>query len=290
MVDFGLTDLRVLARGLDLESLELLEEFLLRADFGVGATLRLTDRVEQALRRGEALSQVQLTETLKEQISEILDPARRVELITAASGPTVYLIVGVNGAGKTTSVGKLGHLLAQGGRRVLVAAADTYRAGAVAQLESWASRIGGEFLRGQKGGDPAAVAFDALDAAEARGLDVVLIDTAGRLHSNKDLMQELTKIDRVIRKRLKGAPHETLLVLDATVGQNALRQLEGFSAAVDVSGIILSKLDSSSRGGIVVALQEEYGVPVKLVGTGESLADIEMFDADAFLEGVFAER
>lgn len=290
VVDFGLTDLRVLARGLDLESLELLEEFLLRADFGVRATLRLTDRVEQALRRGEALSQVQLTETLKEQISEILDPARRVELITAASGPTVYLIVGVNGAGKTTSVGKLGHLLAQGGRRVLVAAADTYRAGAVAQLESWASRIGGEFLRGQKGGDPAAVAFDALDAAEARGLDVVLIDTAGRLHSNKDLMQELTKIDRVIRKRLKGAPHETLLVLDATVGQNALRQLEGFSAAVDVSGIILSKLDSSSRGGIVVALQEEYGVPVKLVGTGESLADIEMFDAGAFLEGVFAER
>ena len=290
VVDFGFTDLRILARGLDLESLESLEELLLRADFGVPATLRLTDRVEQALRRGEALGQVQLTNTLKEQISEILDPARQVELVTAASGPTVYLIVGVNGAGKTTSVAKLGHLMAQDGQRVLVVAADTFRAGAVAQLESWAGRIGAEFLRGQKGGDPAAVAFDALDAAEARDLDVVIVDTAGRLHSNKDLMQELTKIDRVIRTRLSGAPHETLLVLDATVGQNALRQLEGFRAAVDVSGIILSKLDSSSRGGIVVALQEEYGVPVKLVGTGENLADIEMFDPDAFLEGVFTER
>ena len=290
VVDFGLTDLRVLAGGLDVESLESLEELLLRADFGVRATLRLTDRVEEVLRRGEVLGQVQLTKTLKEQVSEILDAARQVELVTAASGPTVYLIVGVNGAGKTTSVAKLGHLLAQDGRSVLVAAADTYRAGAVAQLESWAGRIGAEFLRGQKRGDPASVAFDALDAAEARGLDVAIIDTAGRLHSNKDLMQELTKIDRVIRKRMGGAPHETLLVLDATVGQNALRQLEGFCAAVDVSGIILSKLDSSSRGGIVVALQEEYGVPVKLVGTGENLEDIEVFDPDAFLEGVFAEQ
>lgn len=290
VVDFGLTDLRVLAKGLDVESLESLEELLLRADFGVRATLRLTDRVEEVLRRGEVLGQVQLTKTLKEQVSEILDAARQVELVTAASGPTVYLIVGVNGAGKTTSVAKLGHLLAQDGRSVLVAAADTYRAGAVAQLESWAGRIGAEFLRGQKRGDPASVAFDALDAAEARGLDVAIIDTAGRLHSNKDLMQELTKIDRVIRRRMGGAPHETLLVLDATVGQNALRQLEGFCSAVDVSGIILSKLDSSSRGGIVVALQEEYGVPVKLVGTGENLEDIEVFDPDAFLEGVFAEQ
>ena len=290
VVDFGLTDLRVLAKGLDVESLESLEELLLRADFGVRATLRLTDRVEEVLRRGEVLGQVQLTKTLKEQVSEILDAARQVELVTAASGPTVYLIVGVNGAGKTTSVAKLGHLLAQDGRSVLVAAADTYRAGAVAQLESWAGRIGAEFLRGQKRGDPASVASDALDAAEARGLDVAIIDTAGRLHSNKDLMQELTKIDRVIRRRMGGAPHETLLVLDATVGQNALRQLEGFCSAVDVSGIILSKLDSSSRGGIVVALQEEYGVPVKLVGTGENLEDIEVFDPDAFLEGVFAEQ
>ncbi len=195
--------------------------------------------------------------------------------------------MGVNGVGKTTSVAKLAYHLEREGKRVMVAAADTFRAGAVAQLETWARKIGVDFLKGQQGGDPAAVAFDALDAAEARGIDVVLIDTAGRLHTNRGLMQELEKVDRVVRRRLPGAPHETLLVLDATVGQNALRQLEAFKKAVDVSGIILAKMDSSSRGGIVVALREEYAVPVKLVGTGEGLEDLSTFDPDAFVEGVF---
>jgi fused signal recognition particle receptor len=206
----------------------------------------------------------------------------------ADAGPTVYLVVGVNGVGKTTSVAKLAHMIAREGRSVLVAAADTFRAGAVAQLESWADRIGVAFLKGQAGGDPAAVAFDALEAAQSRGVEVVIIDTAGRLHTNRSLMDELVKIDRVVRKRIEGAPHETLLVLDATVGQNAMRQMEAFSKAIGVSGIILAKLDSSSKGGIVVALKEEHGVPVKLVGTGEGLEDLAPFDAGQFADALFA--
>ena len=173
------------------------------------------------------------------------------------------------------------------GQTVMVAAADTFRAGAVAQLEMWADRIGAEFIRGQQGGDPAAVAFDALDAAESRGVDVVLVDTAGRLHTNRGLMEELTKIDRVVRRRIEGAPHETLMVLDATVGQNSVRQVEAFSHAVDLTGIILSKMDSTARGGIVVALREEYGISVKLIGTGEGLQVLESFDIDGFVDAVF---
>jgi fused signal recognition particle receptor len=288
IVDLGLTDVRVLAGGIDQTSLEDLERTLLEADFGVAATLRLTDRAEETLRRGKARGGDMLREALEREVTAILGPAGAAELRTSEAGPTVYLIVGVNGVGKTTSVAKLAHRLAGDGRRVLVAAADTYRAGAVAQLETWARLIGVDFLKGQQGGDPAAVAFDALDAAEARGVDVVLIDTAGRLHTNRGLMDELAKVDRVVRRRAPGAPHETLLVVDATVGQNAIRQLGAFKAAVDVSGIILAKLDSSARGGIIVALQQEYGVPVKLVGTGEGLDDLEAFDPEAFVQAVFS--
>lgn len=288
LVDLALTDVRVVAGGLDEASLEALEETLLTADFGVPATLRLVDRAETELRRGKARGQEQVIEALKAEIREILGSSDDGELRLAESGPTVYLIVGVNGVGKTTSVAKLAHWLKGQGHSVMVAAADTYRAGAVAQLETWAERIGIDFLKGQQGGDPAAVAFDALEAAEARGTDVVLIDTAGRLHTNRSLMQELEKIDRVVRRRIEGAPHETLMVLDATVGQNAMRQFEAFEGAVDVSGIVLAKMDSSSRGGIVVALEQEHGVPVKLVGTGEGLEDLSAFDADAFVEAVFA--
>jgi fused signal recognition particle receptor len=288
IVDLGLTDVRVLVRGIDQTSVEDLEETLLKADFGVKATLRLTDHAEEALRRGKAKVGGELVAALKSEITAILKPGDEVGLRMADSGPTVYLMVGVNGVGKTTSVAKLAHLLHKDGRKVLVAAADTFRAGAVAQLEMWAKRIGVEFLKGQQGGDPAAVAFDALEAAQSRGIDVVLIDTAGRLHTNKSLMDELVKIDRVVRRKIEGAPHETLLVLDATVGQNAIRQLEAFRATVGVSGIILAKLDSSSKGGIIVALREEYGVPVKLVGTGESLEDLAAFEAEDFVEALFA--
>jgi len=288
IVDLALTDVRVVAGGIDDASLEELEEKLLTADFGVPATMRLTDRAEQLLRRGESRGGEGLAETLKSEIAEILRPATDAHLNAAECGPTVYLIVGVNGVGKTTTVAKLADYLVREGRSVMVAAADTFRGGAVAQLEVWADRIGADFLRGQRGGDPAAVAFDALDAAEARGTEVVLIDTAGRLHTKRGLMEELTKIDRVVRRRIEGAPHETLMVLDATVGQNAVRQVEAFSQAVAVSGVILAKMDSSARGGVVVALQETYGIPVKLIGTGEGLGDLEGFDAGAFVEAVFA--
>ena len=288
VVDLALTDVRVVARGMDHASLEDLEERLLAADFGVAATLRLTDRAEDVLRRGKARGSAALVDVLKSEIVEILKPSAESELRAAGTGPTVYLMVGVNGVGKTTTVAKLADHLLREGRSVLVAAADTFRAGAVAQLETWAKRIGADFLRGQQGGDPASVAFDALDAAEARDTDVVLIDTAGRLHTNRGLMEELAKIDRVVRRRIEGAPHETLIVLDATVGQNALRQVEAFSKAVQISGIILAKMDSSAKGGIVVALQEEQGIPVKLVGTGEGLKDLEVFDAGAFVEGLFS--
>jgi fused signal recognition particle receptor len=287
VVDLALTDVRVVAGGLDASSLEQLEERLLAADFGVSATLRLTDRAERSMRRGESRGSEGLVQTLRDEVTAILRPAAEAELRAADQGPTVYLMVGVNGVGKTTCVAKLAAHIVNDGRRVMVAAADTFRAGAVAQLEVWADRIGADFLRGQEGGDPAAVAYDALDAAEARGTDVVLIDTAGRLHTNRGLMQELAKIDRVVRRRIDGAPHETLMVLDATVGQNAIRQVEAFSEAVDVSGIIVAKMDSSARGGIVVALQEEYGIPVKLVGTGEGLEDLESFDPRTFVDAVF---
>jgi fused signal recognition particle receptor len=286
VVDLALTDVRVVAGGIDSASLEELEERLLAADFGVPATMRLTDRAEEVLRRGKARDAKGLTRILRDGIVEILDDDGDEGLRAADSGPTVYLIVGVNGVGKTTTVAKLAHYLVQEGRSVMVAAADTYRAGAVAQLESWAKRVGADFLRGQQGGDPAAVAFDALDAAEARGTDVVLIDTAGRLHTNRGLMDELSKIDRVVRRRIEGAPHETLIVLDATVGQNAVRQVEAFAKTLELTGIILAKMDSSARGGIVVALREEYGIGVKLVGTGEGLDDLESFDVDGFVDGV----
>lgn len=290
IVDLGLTDVRTLALGIDHASIEDLEETLLAADFGVKATLRVTDRAEEALRRGKARGGDSLVVAIKSEVTAMLGAPEECGLRLAESGPTVYLIVGVNGVGKTTSVAKLAHMFAREGRSVMVAAADTFRAGAVAQLEMWAKRIGVDFLKGQQGGDPAAVAFDALDAAETRGTEVLLIDTAGRLHTNRGLMEELIKIDRVVRRRVPGAPHETLLVLDATVGQNAVRQLEAFKGAVGVTGIILAKLDSSAKGGIVVALREEYGVPVKLVGTGEGLEDLAPFDADDFVEALFASR
>lgn len=285
-VDLALTDVRVVAGGLDHASLESLEERLLAADFGVAATMRLVDRVEAEARRGKVRGADELLGALAEEIRRVLEAGVEAELRTAASGPTVYLLAGVNGVGKTTSVAKLAHLLVADGHEVLVAAADTFRAGAVEQLAAWSKRIGTDFVRGPEGGDPAAVAFDALEAAVARGVDFVLVDTAGRLHTNRGLMEQLGKIERVVRRRVEGAPHETLLVLDATVGQNGLRQLESFRAALDVTGILLAKLDSSARGGIVVALQEEHGVPVKLVGTGEGLDDLQRFDPEDFVAGV----
>jgi len=297
---FALPDLRPSARGPGTETLEELEDRLLAADFGVEAALRLVDRVEALQRRGRLRGPEALRNALRDEVARILLPVASAEGAPAASatraafalrepaqGIAVYLMVGVNGVGKTTSAGKLAHVLAARGRKVLLAAADTYRAGAISQLRIWADRTGADFVAGQPGGDPAAVAFDAIDAARARGVDVAIVDTAGRLHTRTGLMEELAKVRRVIARKLPGAPHETLIVLDATVGQNALAQVRVFRDAVNPSGILLAKMDSSARGGIVVALGQEFGLPVKLVGVGEGPGDLQPFDATAFLEGVF---
>ena len=297
---FALPDLRPSARGLDADTLEDLEDRLLAADFGVEAALRLVDRIAALQRRGRIRGPDALRIALRAEVAKILVPEAPLEATPAGTptetgfplrepprGIAAYLMVGVNGVGKTTSAGKLAHVLAARGRKVLLAGADTYRAGAISQLRIWAERTGADFVAGQPGGDPAAVAFDAIDAAQARGVDVVIVDTAGRLHTRTGLMDELAKVRRVIGRKLPGAPHETLIVLDATVGQNALAQVRAFRDAVSPSGILLAKMDSSARGGIVVALRQEFGLPVKLVGVGEGPGDLEPFDANAFLEGVF---
>ncbi|MCY4399576.1 MAG: signal recognition particle-docking protein FtsY [Gemmatimonadetes bacterium] len=271
------------SRTLDADALEELEERLITADFGVEASMRFVADVEKATRKGDEPRRV-----LADSIRAVFAGDAEGGLAVADAGPTVYLVAGVNGAGKTTTIGKMAHHLVSDGLGVMVAAADTYRAGAIEQLERWADRVGADFVRGKPGGDPAAVAYDALGAARSRGTDVVLIDTAGRLHTHAGLMRELAKVERVIRKRRPDAPHETLLVLDATVGQNGLVQAREFSRVIDVTGIVLAKMDSTARGGIVVALREELGIPVRLVGVGESPGDLEPFDPDDFVEGLLA--
>ncbi len=289
-VDLALTDVRVLGGRIDHETLETLEERLIGADFGVRTALRLVDAVETAVRRGKARDGDAIREALRDEVRAILTATGvEVDLQAAPSPPTVYLIAGVNGVGKTTTVAKLANLLHKEGQKVLLAAGDTYRAGAVDQLRMWSETIGVDFVAGQQGGDPAAVAFDAMEAGLARGSEVILIDTAGRLHTNRGLMEELAKVDRVVRRKLEGAPHETLMVLDATIGQNALQQVRAFGEVLELTGVALTKMDSTARGGIVVALREEFGLPVKLVGTGESLEDLQPFDVESFLEGVFVE-
>jgi fused signal recognition particle receptor len=276
IVDVALTDVAVIVRGgVSPGNLERLEELLLEADLGVPTTLRLVAEVERRAQRGLVKTQEEFLEALQDGIVEALRAGNSdVALLTAAQGPTVILIVGVNGAGKTTFIGKLSARLRSQGKRVMVAAGDTFRAGAVNQLRVWAERTGAEFIGANEGADPAAVAFDAID--------VLIIDTAGRLHTSDGLMTELKKIARVITKRLPEAPHETLLVLDGTIGQNAVQQAKMFSAAVPVSGLVVTKLDGSARGGVVVAVHEAVDLPVKFVGVGEQSDDLLPFDAADF--------
>jgi fused signal recognition particle receptor len=255
----------------DAEAWERLEEALLRADVGVPATAELVRRLEA---RGEVTD---LAAALADEVQTLFGDAPRLEL--AAERPTVLLVVGVNGTGKTTTIGKLAKKLAEHGRTVLVGAADTFRAAAEEQLEIWAERAGADFVGGSRGADPAAVAFDAIEAARARGKDVVLVDTAGRLHTQGNLMDELAKVRRVIAGRLDGAPHETLLVVDATTGQNGLQQARLFSEAAGVTGVALTKLDGSAKGGVAIAIAHELGLPVKLVGVGEGVDDLRPFDS-----------
>jgi fused signal recognition particle receptor len=258
----------------DESSWERLEEALIAADVGVPATAELVQRLEA---RGDASGD--LAEALQEEVARLFGEPARLEL---NGQPSVVLVVGVNGTGKTTTIGKLAQKLAEHGRTVLVAAADTFRAAAEEQLEIWAERANADFVGSEKGGDPAAVAFDAIAAAESRGRDVVVVDTAGRLHTQANLMEELAKVRRVIAQRLEGAPHETLLVVDATTGQNGLQQARLFGQAVDVSGIVLTKLDGSAKGGIAIAIAHELGLPVKLIGIGEGLDDLRPFDPHDF--------
>jgi len=289
--DVALTDVAVIVRGgVSAGSLEKLEEMLLEADFGVPTTLRLVADVERAAQRGFVKTQDEFREALRQGVEEALRAGNSdTALKSAASGPTVVVVIGVNGAGKTTFIGKLAARYRREGKRVLVGAGDTFRAGAIDQLKVWAERSGAEFVGGKPGGDPAAVAFDAVDAAIKRDVDVAIIDTAGRLHSNDDLMTELKKVARVVAKRMPDAPHETLLVLDGTIGQNAISQAKTFSQAVPVTGIVVTKLDGSARGGVVVAVHEAIDVPVKFVGTGEGVNDLEPFDAADFSAALLAD-
>lgn len=270
-------------------SLENLEEILLDADFGVNVTLRLISDVERLAKLGAVRGDEQFLRALQSAVASALssgnsDPTLRL----APNAPTVIVVIGVNGAGKTTFIAKLAAHLKREGKRIVVAAGDTFRAGAIDQLRVWAERVGVDFVGGQAGGDAAAIAFDAIDAAVSRGLDVVIVDTAGRLHTSGNLMDELRKVVRVIQKRMPDAPHEILLVLDGTIGQNAVAQAKTFAAAVPVTGLVVTKVDGTAKGGIVVAVHEAIDVPVKFIGVGEKVGDLEQFNASEFAAELLA--
>ena len=282
--DVALTDVAVLARGgVSASSLEKLEEVLIEADFGVATSMRLVEEIERQAARGAIRTQGEFLAALEEGVAAALGAdSGNAPLVFAVGSPTVILVIGVNGAGKTTFIGKLAALMQARGKRTLIGAADTFRAGAIDQLRAWAERSGAEFVAARQGADPASVAFTSIDTGVASGCDVVIIDTAGRLHTSTELMEELKKIHRVIGKRIAGAPHETLLVLDATTGQNALAQARTFASAIPVTGLVMTKLDGTARGGIVLAVREALNVPVRFIGTGETMADIEPFNPVAY--------
>ena len=283
----AMTDVGALMRGLNASDLEALERLLIESDFGVSTSIELTEALESEVRAGRLKTEADLREALAARLGDLLaSPGDPGAIARAESGPTVVLVVGVNGVGKTTTVAKLGRRLTREGRRVLLGAADTYRAGAIAQLQEWAARLDLPCVAGAPGGDPAAVAFDAIGAAISRGADTVIIDTAGRLHTQEGLMEELGKVVRVIGRKLPGAPHETLLVLDGSVGQNAVQQGRLFSQAVTLTGLIVTKLDGTARGGAVAALRRELGLPIRFLGLGEQPDDLIPFDPQRFAENL----
>lgn len=284
----GIRSVLPFGKPIDESVLEDLENTMLAGDMGPVTVSKLIDSTRRAWKRGKIKESQEILDHLKEEIVERWPDTDR-QLHFVENGPTVILVVGINGSGKTTSIAKLANHLTKNGKRVIVAAADTFRAAAVEQLSQWADRLGIQIVKHQQGADPGAVAYDACEAALARNADVLLIDTAGRLHTQDHLMRELGKIQKVVRKRIPDAPHEVLLVLDATIGQNAIIQARQFSEVVDVSGIILAKLDGSAKGGIIIGIRDQLSVPVKFVGLGETADDIEPFNPQAFVEALLSE-
>ncbi len=272
---------------IDDETWDDLEEALIRADVGIGPAQELLDAVRSTVKERGLTTPDELIDAVKDEMKARL--AGSVELQVAETAPTVWLFVGVNGVGKTTTIGKLGRRLADQDRTVVMAAGDTFRAAAAEQLTTWADRCGADIVRGAEGGDPSSIIFDAIASASAKGADVVLADTAGRLHTKSNLMDELAKVRRVADKG-DGTVTEVLLVLDATTGQNGLQQARQFTEATDVTGVVLTKMDGSAKGGIVFAIRSELGIPIKLVGLGETAADLVDFDADEFVDALFAEE
>ena len=280
---------RLLGRTADPALLEEFEVALIASDLGAPVAERIIDRLKQSLQGTDASKAAHVQKTLQNTLLEVLKPASGPpfeQLLEKGPKPFVVLVVGVNGVGKTTSIAKLAQRLVQGGKVPLLVAADTFRAAAIDQLQVWADRVGLGLIRHRHGADPAAVAYDGLTAAKARQADVVLIDTAGRLHTKSNLMDELRKVARVIGQEVPGAPHEVLLVLDATLGQNALAQARQFHQAVGVTGLALTKLDGTARGGIVVAIADELKLPVRLIGVGEAVEDLQDFQPQAFVDAL----
>lgn len=267
---------------------EELEEILIGADVGVSTVMELIDALRDEVRKRKIEDAAELQPILSEKLVAMMQAGEDSRLKMADGGLTVYLFVGVNGVGKTTTIGKLAHRFKSQGKKVLLAAGDTFRAAAIDQLEAWGQRVGVDVIKHSEGSDPAAVMFDAIRAAKTRGADVLLCDTAGRLQNKANLMEELNKIYRVIGREIPGAPHETLLVIDATSGQNALNQAKLFGEKTGVTGLVLSKLDGTAKGGIVIAIRHELNIPVKLVGLGEKMEDLEDFDSEQFVHALFA--
>jgi fused signal recognition particle receptor len=278
-------------RKVDEDFFEELEEILIAADVGVSTVMELIDELKDEVKKRNIENPREVQSVISEKLVEIYQgyEGQAEGLNLQEKGLTVVLVVGVNGVGKTTSIGKLAHRLKQEGKSVLLAAGDTFRAGAIEQLEVWGERVGVDVIKQSAGSDPAAVMYDALQAAKSRGVDVLLCDTAGRLQNKVNLMKELEKVKRVIEREVPGAPHEVLLVLDATTGQNAMSQAKTFTEATDVSGIVLTKLDGTAKGGIVLAIRNELNTLVKFVGLGEKMDDLQEFDAEQFVYGLFSE-
>jgi len=273
---------------IDQDLLDELEAILFEADLGVTTTTKLMEVVRKELKKGEFDDAVKIKEFIRQEILRILKKGEDPLIIDFSDKkPFVFMVVGVNGVGKTTTIGKIAYQYSSLGKKVLIGAADTFRAAAVEQLEIWAKRVGADFIKQSKGSDPSAVAFDSIQAAKARGIDLVFIDTAGRLHTKVNLMEELKKIKRIIGRECPGAPHETLLILDATTGQNAISQAKLFHEAIGITGIALTKLDGTAKGGIIIGITEELKIPIRYIGIGEGLDDLKEFNANEFVQALF---